>query len=79
MDHKIRETLYNESTNSSVSFINNHHLKFALPKLTQMQSFVYKQRIQVLHETYPDISQSIQYICKTRYSEDLPNEESFLY
>lgn len=76
-----REKIYAEKATSAqtslLALINNHHLPFELPKLSQVQSYIYSQKIKILHETYPDISKFIKDISKVRYSENLAADEVF--
>ena len=60
-----------------LNIINNNHLPFPIPKLSQIQSYIYEQRLRVLCETYPDISKSIKDICKTKYNQELAEDEVF--
>lgn len=60
-----------------LELINNYHLPFPLPKLSQLQNYLYNQKLKILLETYPDIANFVSDICKVRYTPELPQDDIF--
>ena len=75
------EHLYKEkpkkAQTSLLSFMNNNHLSFPLPSLTQIQSFNWNENIKELRKNYPEVSSFVKEITKVKYSTEIPEDEVF--